>query len=107
MWCRLILDRIGSVKLTVLGFALNSVGYYGYLMADNLTQMWFIRLLTSAITPFYDVGMIVAIMELVSSENYDFAMCLYGLSEDIGELLDHPCLERYMTILASHTPHST
>jgi MFS family permease len=83
----LILDKIGSVKLIIIGFALDGIGYFGYLIADNLAQIWLIRLIVSSFTPFYNVGMMVAIMEFVSKENYGLAMGLYGLSEDIGGIL--------------------
>ena len=83
----LILDKIGSVKLIIIGFALDGIGYFGYLIADNLAQMWLIRLIVSSFTPFYNVGMMVAMMDFVSKENYGLAMGLYGLSEDIGGIL--------------------
>jgi DHA1 family tetracycline resistance protein-like MFS transporter len=88
----LILDRIGSVKLIIIGFVLDAIAYLGYIFAENLTQMWLIRLLIGAINPFYNVGMMVALMELVSGENYGFAMGLYGLSEDIGGMVGSPVL---------------
>jgi MFS family permease len=88
----LILDKIGSVNLIVIGFALDGVGYFGYLAAGNLAQMWLVRLIISAISPFYNTGMMVAMMELVSRENYGFAMGLYGLSEDIGGIIGSPVL---------------
>jgi MFS family permease len=61
----LILDRIGSVKLIIVGFALDSVGYLGYLVAGDIAHMWLLRVLIGALSPFYNVGMMVALMELV------------------------------------------
>jgi MFS family permease len=88
----LILDRIGTVNIIVTGFALDGIGYFGYLMANDLAQMWLIRLIIGTINPFYNTGMMVAMMELVSRENYGFAMGLYGLSEDIGGIIGSPLL---------------
>lgn len=83
----LILDRIGSAKLIIIRFALDGVAYFGYLIASNIAHMWLVRLVISTISPFYSVGMIVMMMELVSRENYGFAMGLYGLSEDIDGIV--------------------
>lgn len=88
----LILDRIGTVNIIVTGFALDGIGYFGYLMANDLAQMWLIRLIIGTISPLYNTGMMVAMMELVSRENYGFAMGLYGLSEDIGGIIGSPLL---------------
>ncbi len=83
----LILDKIGSSKLIIIGFILDGIGYFGYLAADNLVQMWIIRLVIGTFTTFYNVGMMVKLMDFASEENYGSAMGLYGLSEDIGALL--------------------
>jgi len=88
----LLLDKIGSVNLIITGFALDGVVYLGYLTANNLTYMWLFRLFAGATFPFHNIGMMVALMELVSRENYGFAMGLYGLSEDIGGMIGSPLL---------------
>jgi sugar phosphate permease len=49
--------------------------------------MWLVRLVMASISPFYTIGMMVIMMELVSRENYGFAMGLYGLSEDLGGIV--------------------
>jgi len=88
----LILDKIGSIKLIVIGFILDGFGYVLYLFVDNLQTIWLVRLIIGAISPFYNVGMMVAMMEIVSPANYGFAMGLYGLSEDIGGIIGSPLL---------------
>jgi MFS family permease len=88
----LILDKIGSVRLIVSGFILDGFGYLLYLFADNLQTIWIVRIMIGAISPFYNVGMMVAMMEIVSPLNYGFAMGLYGLSEDIGGMVGSPLL---------------
>lgn len=88
----LILDKIGTANIIVTGFALDGIGYLGYLVANDLPQMWLTRLTIGTISPFYNTGMMVAMMELVPRENYGFAMGLYGLSEDIGGIIGSPLL---------------
>jgi DHA1 family tetracycline resistance protein-like MFS transporter len=86
------LDRIGSVNLIVLGFILDGFGYFGYVLASSLPEIWAVRLLIGAISPMYNVGMMVAMMELAPSQSYGLMMGLYGLSEDIGGMVGSPTL---------------
>jgi len=87
-----ILDKIGSINLIITGFALSGVVYLGYLFADNLAQIWILWLLIGAISSAHNIGMMVALVELVPREHYGFAMGLYGLSEDIGGMIGSPLL---------------
>ena len=67
-------------------------GYFGYVLASSLPEIWAVRLLIGAISPMYNVGMMVAMMELAPSQSYGLMMGLYGLSEDIGGMVGSPTL---------------
>jgi MFS family permease len=92
-WAGRLADRRGRVRLMVIGAALYGVAVAAYSVADSVTALLALRVLTGVGEAFFFVGALTAISDLAPEERRGEAMSLFSLSLYGGIALGPPAAE--------------
>ncbi len=82
-----LIDKVGRERVIILGMILCSFTFLGFIVVQNLAQLYLAVTVLAVGFAAPNIGLIVLMMDRIPSSHYGSAMGLYGLSEDIGGMM--------------------